>query len=281
MVNTVRTPFPAGHFYSPVVDPEALKLRRAQLWPDSPAIPLIDFNDESHADFLREMVDLMPAYDYPEKVDAAQSPTAFYTQNDQFSWLDPRVLFCMLRKVKPKRIIEIGSGYSTLLMADVNSRWLDGQVAITCVEPYPRPFLRELKGISELVVLPVQEVDLSVFSVLQPGDILFVDSSHVSKTGSDVNHIFFNILPVIQPGVIIHFHDIFFPSDYPPDWVLGEARSWNEQYLLQAVLMYGNAFEVVFGNYYAFCHHRELVAAALNRAPEKVYGGGSFWLRKR
>ena len=139
-------------------------------------------------------------------------------------------------------MIEVGSGYSTLLMADVNTRFLGGSANIRCIEPYPLPFLDPLpQGVAELIVSPVQDVPLKTFDRLEAGDVLFIDSSHVSKTGSDVNHLVFEVVPRLARGVHVHFHDVFLPFDYPRDWVLKLGLYWNEQYPLRALLRLSRA----------------------------------------
>jgi hypothetical protein len=278
----IKTAHELGHFYSPIVDPDELIGQEVRLWPDHPKIIGIDFNDAEHERLLREVFPLhLPAYDYPERLQESDDLVGFFTQNSQFSWLDSRSLFVLLRAWKPKRFIEIGSGFSTLLTADVNRRFLDNSLDITCVEPYPRKFLREgIPGVKRLIDDKVQNVPLSVFEELQAGDILFVDSSHVVKTGSDVNYIYFEILPRLAKGVLIHIHDVFFPHDYPKDWVLTENRSWNEVYLVRALLMYSTAFKVRFGCSYAFWRFPELVKHALSLPSGHAFGGGSLWIER-
>lgn len=278
-----RTGFDPGHFYSPIVDSSSLSAQRERIWPARPVVTAIDFNDDGHRRVLTEWFPrFMPEYDYPEHLDETAAPGRFYTQNSQFSWLDARALFALLRAWRPKQIIEVGSGYSSLLIADVNRRFCEGSVDFTCIEPYPRPFLkRGVDGISRLVERPVQELSPSDFSRLGPGDILFIDSSHVAKTGSDVNYLYFDVLPTLAPGVRVHVHDIFLPHDYPQDWVLTENRSWNEQYVLRALLMYAGAtFRVEFGCSYAFYTFPELVVTALAHPAGHGFGGGSFWFTK-
>lgn len=221
------------------------------------------------------------SYDYPEKENDVVNEYDFFTQNSQFSWLDARTTFVLLRKWRPDRVIEVGSGFSSLLMADVNRRFLDGQCTLTCVEPYPRPFLKSgVPGISEVIEKKVQDVPLNLFETLSAGDVLFIDSSHVSKTGSDVNYLYFEVLPRLKPGVKIHIHDIFLPNEYLKDWVLKEHRSWNEQYVLRALLMYSNAFRVLFGNSFAFTAMPDLVKTALAHPKGYAYGGGSIWIER-
>ena len=140
----VTLPFVPGHFYSPIVDPDELKTLKQTLWPlVSPPVLGIDFNHAYHEEVLAEdFPKFMPDYCYPEHEPADK--TAFYTQNSQFTWLDSRSLFVLLRKWQPAQIIEVGSGFSSLLMADVNHRFMGGKCNITCVEPYPRPFCASL-----------------------------------------------------------------------------------------------------------------------------------------
>jgi predicted O-methyltransferase YrrM len=279
----LRSPFAAGHFYSPIVDNVALSGQRDRIWPARPVVAAIDFNDAGHRRVLTEWFPrFLPEYDYPEHLDDGDSLASFYTQNSQFSWLDARALFVLLRAWKPKRIIEVGSGYSSLLIADVNRRFFDGGIEFTCIEPYPRAFLkRGVSGIAQLIERQVQQVPAADFQRLGPGDILFIDSSHVAKTGSDVNHLLFDVLPALAPGVRVHVHDIFLPHDYPEDWVLKENRSWNEQYVLRALLMYAAAtFRIEFGCAYAFHTFPDLVIAALAHPKGHGFGGGSFWFTK-
>lgn len=181
--------------------------------------------------------------------------------------------------LKPRRIIEVGSGFSSLLMADVKARLGPQGPHITCIEPYPREFLRRPDlQIDQLIVEKVQNVKSDLFLSLKAGDILFIDSSHVIKTGSDVQYLYLEILPRIPTGVLVHIHDIFLPAEYPKKWALEENRSWNEQYLLQALLAHSNKFSVFFGCCYAHYFLSESLSKALGRAGKPSYGGGSFWI---
>ena len=272
-----------GHFYSPVVDAESIAAERERIWPLRPLVAAIEFNDDAHRRVLTEWFPrFVPDYDYPEHLDEHDAPGRFYTQNSQFSWLDSRALFVLLRAWQPKRIIEVGSGYSSLLIADVNRRFLGRSIDVTCIEPYPREFLkRGIDGIGRVIDQPVQRVSIGEFAQLDAGDILFIDSSHVAKTGSDVNYLLFDVLPTLRPGVRVHVHDIFLPHDYPQDWVLGENRSWNEQYVVRALLMYAStALRVEFGCSYAFYRFPELVVAALAHPKRHGFAGGSLWFTK-
>jgi hypothetical protein len=277
---SISTAQPNGHFYSPVVDPS--QLDQATLWPPHPTVLGIDFNEASHERILREVFPRwMPDYDYPERLDETPSLTDFFTCNSQFSWLDSRAMFVLLREWKPRRLIEVGSGFSTLLAADVNRRFLDRSIEITCCEPYPREFLRNgIDGVTRLIEDKVQNVAIEEFEALQRGDVLFIDSSHVAKTGSDVNYLYFDVLPRLASGVRIHIHDIFLPHDYPREWVIDENRSWNEQYLLRALLMFSSGFRVTFGCKFAHSRFPDLVQQVLGLPSGRSFGGASMWIER-
>ncbi len=272
----ILTAHPNGHFYSPVVDPASLT---SDLWEQRRGLIGIDFCAERHRRLLSDWFPrYLPDFDYPSG--EPEDPTRYFIGNSQFSWLDARALFVFLRALRPQRMIEVGSGFSSLLSADVNHRFLDGSMDLTCIEPYPRAFLKAtIPGLNRVVIEKVEDVDPGLFEELRSGDILFIDSSHVAKTGSDVNHLFFEVIPRLAAGVFVHIHDIFLPDEYPKDWVLNENRSWNEQYLLRAFLMFNQSFEVFFGCSYAHRFFPSLVGAALGLGGQS-FGGGSMWIRR-
>jgi len=275
-----RTPFPDGHFYSPVINPQKIKEREEELWPaEGLNCPGVNFQEENQINLLEnEFPGILADFQYPKDTEQTKKPYDFFLNNGQFEGLDPILLSVILHKFKPRRMIEVGSGFSSLLTADINRTAFSNKLEFTCIEPYPRDFLLDgVPGITSLLVAKVEDVDLAVFQELKEDDILFIDSSHVCKTGSDVNFLFFRVIPLLRPGVIIHVHDIFLPQEYPQKWVLGEHRSWNEQYLLQALLMYSAKFEVVFGSNYAFTMMPEKVELVCG---EKL-SGGSFWFKIR
>lgn len=278
---SVLLAFPPGHFYSPVNDPDALLPKQERFWPGDGVCAGIDFDDESQQAHLAAIKRHMPQYDYADDFDDASETPRYSHGNDQFGWFDSRALFGLLLHYRPKNMIEIGGGYSSLLTADVNHRLLGDSINFISIEPYPRPFLEKgFAGLTQLIKQKVEDVPLEVFDVLGDGDILFIDSSHVSKAGSDVNFLFFDILPRLRKGVLIHVHDIYLPYEYPRHWVIDENRSWNEQYVLRALLMYSTTFKVLFGSNYAFRKFPAAVADVLNLPAGRAFGGGSLWLRK-
>jgi hypothetical protein len=201
--------------------------------------------------------------------------------NQAFTYSDGIMLNTMVRHVQPKRVIEVGSGHSSCMLLDTNEIWFNNSINCSFIEPYPDLLESLIKpeDSDRITVYPsrVQDVPLSVFATLRRNDILFIDSTHVSRVGSDVNHILFNILPALATGVIIHFHDIIYPFEYFKDW-LEEGRAWNEAYLLRAFLQNNKDYEIVMFNSFMNRFHSEYFEEHLplcRRGP-----GGSIWLRK-
>lgn len=279
--NPVVPLFEIGHFYSPIVNPGELRSRANEIWRPRDKLAGIDFRPEMQLQVLERMFpEHFPHFNYPvAAVDAVDGDGRqwYFLDNDQFSNFDAASLFVLMRELRPKRVIEVGSGFSSLLMADVRRRFFPDACKIQCIEPYPREFLLDSGYGLELINSKVQDVPLSFFESLEAGDFLFIDSSHVSKTGSDVNYLIFEVLPRLAAGIFVHIHDIFLPSDYPLSWVIEENRSWNEQYLLQAYLMFNNKAHVVFGAGYA----RDVLIEQTRQAIQgkvDLYGG-SFWFQ--
>ena len=218
---------------------------------------------------------------------AGKSPS-FHLDNGLFGGIDALVAYCMIRHFQPRLIIEIGGGFSTLLLTEAAAK--NNTSALTCIEPFPQEFLKQgVPGLHRLIEKKVQDIDLEFFSELHSGDLLFIDSSHTVKIGGDVNYLFLEVLPRLEPGVIVHIHDIFLPFEYRRDWVLGEFRFWAEQYLLQAFLAFNSEFEVLMANNYMAHRYLEDIRAAfptlekLKAAPPNSvrWGGGSFWMRRK
>jgi predicted O-methyltransferase YrrM len=273
-------PHPLGHFYSPVGDVDALAAQRAHLWPADADCPGIDFEHDAQSRLLRDVFPaLLADFDYPAH--AHDAPRIYTLQNSQFSEPDARALFALLRHWRPRRMVEVGSGYSTLLAADVNRRFLDCAMHLTAIEPHPRDFLHGLEGLAALRVERVQDTPEPIFAGLARGDVLFIDSSHVLKTGSDLVHLLTRVLPQLAGGVRIHLHDVFLPDDYPPAWVIDENRSWNEQYALQALLAGNPRYRVLYGTQYALTRLPGDAAAAFGEFAGRSHVGGSFWIEVR
>ena len=273
----VSSQFPTGHHYSAVVDPATVAgYVRKERHTDLRGILGIEVPLGAMEEFWRRSSDVIARTPFQ---DAKTSRHRFYYDNDMFPYGDAISLRAMIAELKPREIVEIGSGFSSACMLDcVDEFGLDTN--LTFVDPFPD----RLKGLlwpndhqrATIIDTAVQETDLNLYESLEQGSILFIDSTHVLKTGSDVHFELFHILPVLQPGVLIHFHDIQFPFEYPDQWIFDENRSWNEIYALRAFLMYNNRFKIKFWGS-CFAHLRaELVRDVF--APFLKNPGGSIWL---
>ena len=264
------------NFDSPIPSAEDIKkLNLNKVLPIE--IPGIELNADSQLKLSNDFVQYyqnMPFMEY--KTDGLR----FYYKNDFYSYADAIVLFCMIRWVQPRQIIEIGSGFSSAVMLDTNEIFFNNSIKHTFIEPHPLRLKQLLKenDNSQIIIKNVQDVPLEFFMRLNENDILFIDSSHVSKVNSDVNYIIHNILPALVNGVYIHFHDIFYPFEYPLEWLL-EGRAYNEQYILRAFLQYNNKFEIIFFTNYMMLMYENSMRSRLPLIYKNF--GGSLWLRKQ
>ncbi len=277
LLKSTREFVPTGHFYSavPSFDTRTAFLQAPDLLVDQ--LPGIDINDTQQQTLMQN---LKPYYDdcpFPEdKTDGAR----YYFNNPAYAHTDALILHSMMRHVKPNRIIEIGSGFSSCAMLDTNDEFFNGEIEFTFIEPYPELLYSLMKSEDTHLVIgdPAQSLSTELFTSLHENDILFIDSTHVSKLNSDVNHIIFNVLPSLKSGVYVHFHDIFWPFEYPKSWV-SEGRAWNEAYMLRAFLQYNNEFDLVFLSSYMHLHHQAWISEHMPRMRNNM--GGNLWLRKK
>lgn len=268
------------HFYGPVPDTRELP---PALWERGSELVGIDLRVDQQLELVRRLGSRFGAE--LEELPRAPSgrPGEFYLENDLFGWLDATIYHCMLREFRPQRVIEVGSGLSTLLAIRALERNdADGASgAITAIDPYPqRGLLSTLTERADVLMKRVQDVPLSRFEALEANDILFIDSSHVLKIGSDVQFLYLEVIPRLTPGVLVHAHDIFLPSEYPEDWVRHHQRFWNEQYLLQAFLSFNDVFEVVWSGSLLHRDHPEVLDAAFSIYDPSHRPPGSFWFRR-
>jgi predicted O-methyltransferase YrrM len=236
----------------------------------------LKFEPEKYLTFLQETcLPYREAYSkFPLSPNGDQS--AFYLDNGYFRSVDAEVLYSVIRHRKPKRIIEVGSGFSTRLIA---SAIKDGALTskLTSIDPSPRV---EVAGhVTEHIRSTVEELDPAVMvEALGPGDLLFIDSSHRIITGGDVPYLFLEVLPRLRQGVLIHVHDIFMPLDYPEEAVL-PGWNWSEQYLVHAFLSFNDAFEVLWPARYMWANYQGAVMNVIPADPS-VFPPSSLWLEK-
>jgi predicted O-methyltransferase YrrM len=254
-----------GHYYSPMTSDA--DLARALTWTGAPGV------DMAEAAQLQLAAKLGPDMAQPLAGPRYQALNSMYGPGDG------AVYRAMLRHIRPDRIVEVGSGYSTAIALDVADEpdGLPG-LQITCIEPHPERLLAQLRPADRdrvsILRQPVQDVETSAFKQLESGDILFIDSTHVVKAGSDVAWLFLHVLPILKPGVIVHVHDLFWPFEYPQEW-LRERRDWTEAYLVHAFLSGNSEWEILLFSSWLWQCHPELVPSHL-----EAEGPGALWLRR-
>lgn len=198
----------------------------------------------------------------------------FFWENSQFSFSDAMAYYAFIRAYKPNKILEIGSGFSTLIAIEALDNNRSGSV--TCIEPFPRDFL-ELLNV-EIIKKKIQDTPLDeIIKLLDNGDFLFIDSTHTVKTGSDCLRIYLNLLPSIKKDIFVQVHDIFLPFALPKLWATDLHIYWTEQYLLLALLINNPKIEILYGS--AF--HKEKNPNLLDKfmVGRAISGGSSLWFR--
>ncbi len=274
------------HFYLPIPDSADLN---EQFWQTRSQLVGIEMNDPAALDLLQNIFPL-----YAEEfrglfpIHQSSDPTQFYLINGSFMAVDAHVYYTFIRHFKPKRVVEIGSGASTLLAATAsrqNYKEKGEEVHLTSIEPYPSPVLKKgFQGLSQLVERKVQDVNLELLTSLESGDILFIDSTHVLRAGGDVQFEYCEILPRLAPGVLVHIHDISLPKPYPRVYFEDNHYYWNEQYLLQAFLAFNSKYEVLWPGNYMMTKYPDSVCALfpeyhIMRESFPLSEPSSFWMR--
>jgi predicted O-methyltransferase YrrM len=271
---------PPGHFYSPVPSLTEIEARAAALWPAllPETLPGIELRAEAQLRAFADIAELARLVEVPEQ---RSDGWRYFSDNVAYGIGDALTLHGMLRLVRPARMIEIGSGYSSAMTLDTVERFLDGKTELTFIEPYPE-LLESLLRRSDrehVTIIPrsLQDVPIEMFAALESGDILFIDSTHVLKTGSDVVWLYNEILPRLDRGVIVHIHDIFYPFEYPRAWVM-EGRAWGETYMVRAFLAFNSDYEIVLFNSWLHQFHPDAIAEQLPAMLANT--GGALWLRR-
>ena len=274
---------PVGHYYSPFVDVAAVQTDRERIFGgDATVVPAVDLRLDEQRALMAELHEFAVSFEFSAtEAEAKENGRRYWADNPSFGDSDARFLTAMLRHFRPQRLIELGCGYSSAVTLDARDRYLDHELELTFLDPYPellQSLVREADR-STVSILPIgtQDVDLDLIRQLRENDVLFIDSTHVSKSGSDVNRIFFEILPALRPGVLIHLHDIFPNFEYPLEWVL-EQRAWTEQYLLRAFLQFNASFEIVMWPVLLWALDPSAFAAHYPNM--NANAGSGFWMRK-
>ena len=264
-----------GHYHSPICDPDEFRARyRDPLVSIRVDIPGIDLNEPEQIARLEAWQSRFDELNFSER------PTSraryWYGAGSEYAIGDALLLASFIRETRPRHIIEIGSGFSSACILDTLER-----TGIDCETTFIDPgterlmqLLRPTDSRACIIADKVQNVPLDRFDVLGAGDILLIDSSHVMKTCSDVHYELFDILPRLRPGVLVHFHDMFYPFEYPPDWALARNFSWNELYAVRAMLSFSTRYRIMFWNHFMCQAHPGIVACY---APQ-MRDGSSLWI---
>lgn len=285
MANGTAARYPPGHFYSPIVDPvEARKYvepRRPAAKERISELPGIPISNSRMLKFWAKATDCMRATSFSAK-DATSD--RYHWPNPSYPYGDALILRAMICCERPSQVVEIGCGFSSACMLDAAEVAGLADFSMTCIDPNPERLHALLRPSDmehlHIIGKPVQEVPASVFAALRSGDILFIDSTHVLKSGSDVCHELFSILPSLAPGVLVHFHDCRYPFEYPEKWIFELNYSWNEIYAIRAFLMYNSEFEILFWNSFFAQMNRNLVEETVP-AFARNNPGGALWIRRK
>jgi hypothetical protein len=269
-----------NHFYQPIPDTRELQ---NEIWQKKSSLCGIDINEGNQLDLLSEFARLYKE-EY-EQIPKSKTNVShqYYIDNESFGSIDGEILYCMIRHFKPRRVIEIGSGNSTLLSAQATIRnQSEGYPCnLISIEPYPNRIIAEgFPGLSRLIPKRAQDVPLAEFMQLEANDILFIDSSHVVKTGSDALYEYLEIIPRLAPGVLVHAHDIFLPMEYPRHWLFEDHHFWNEQYILQAFLTHNVAWKVLWAGYYMHVQNPAILEQMFSSYSRKKGCPRSFWIKR-
>lgn len=263
-----------NHYYEPLFDYRKIPV-------DTHPVSFLHFRDDFQLAFLRSLRYGEELIAFPRNSNRTET---YRYENGSFESGDAELYYSIIRKIKPAKILEVGSGFSTLMALEAIRRNQSEdpayRCALTCIEPYEMPFLEKLEV--KLIRKKIEDIDPARFADLHENDVLFIDSSHIIRPGGDVLYLILKVLPRLRSGVWVHFHDIFLPGDYPAGWLRDEFRLWNEQNLLDAFLTGHGEFEIVCSLNYLKNKYKEEVSAAfpvLAREPDRQ--PGSFWIYKK
>jgi hypothetical protein len=270
-------------YNSPIPYTKPLKSDK-NFWRIKSELPGINIDLKKQLYFLEKIFSLYKEeYNFP--INKTEIPYEYYLNNPHFGLQPAAILHCMIRHFRPKTIIEVGSGHSTYIAARASMmNQKDGYMSkLLSIEPYPdNCLMMGFPGLSGLTKKRVEEIPLDFFSQLDNNDILFIDSSHTIRIGGDVNYLYLEVLPRLKKGVIVHFHDIFLPFNYPKKWIVKKQFFWNEQYLLQSFLCFNNTYETIFSNYYMNQKYPNKMKKIFTVPDgfQEFHFPSSFWIKK-
>jgi hypothetical protein len=271
------------HFYQPI--PDIAELERRKVWEKTSAMKGIRFEPQEGIEFIKQLAQKYAGEcNWPNT--PSNNPMEFHLHNGCFSYGCAAPLHCIIREHKPRQIVEIGSGNSSKVIAAAIKRNAieNHETNYTIIDPYSVLDQNNFPKNTNIIRKPVELADLDFFKSLEENDILFIDSSHVCKIGSDVNFEILEILPRLKKGVLVHFHDIPMPFEYSKVYATnpGFRVFWTESYLLQAFLIGNNDFRIILPMLYLETHYLEDLKNAFPHSTKTDFGwiSGSFWIKR-
>lgn len=233
------------------------------------------FNQKLLHEGLEELIEFCEDFNPPENGDE-DNCDCFFWKNSQFSYSDAMAYYAYIRLIKPKTVFEIGSGFSSLIALEALKK--NGAGELKCIEPFPRPFIKTFGNQGQIDLHQLRAQDLTpelLNKILSDGDVLFIDSTHTIKTGSDCLHVYLRLLPFINKKIYVHVHDIFLPFGLPQEWLLNKQIFWTEQYLLLALMIDNPRVTILYGSAYHQHFNKDMLDKLMyGRFPS---GGSSFW----
>ncbi len=250
------------------------KLAAKGHWDQAPFAEGLMLDTQKHLAFLKTVCG-------PYRAELSAMPNSeaqgFFRNNGWFESVDADVLYGVIRHFAPALVVEIGSGYSSRLTAQAIR---DGRLPtrLVCVDPSPRVEIKRCAD--ECIESPVEDLPVDELPArLKAGDVLFIDSSHLVKSGGDVVYLYLQVLPRLRPGVLIHAHDIFLPFEYPKEFILENRWEWSEQYLLYALLTGNRAYEILWPSCYMWQTQQDRVRVTMP-VDKLAPAPSSLWVRK-
>lgn len=256
-------------YYSPIPDTRSLR-RKPQLWLSELSLNGLELSVDEQKSLVTNIHSLFHEEYMVFPLEKTKDPTQYCLNNSSFGFVSGQMLYGMIRYFKPRKIIEVGAGYSTLAsLAALKRNAEEGHnYEFTTIDPYPPPWLKIDTSYMQLVAKKVEDIHKSFFDTLSENDMLFIDSSHTVKIGGDVNFLVLEVLPRLKKGAIVHIHDIQFPYEYPPIYALENHQFWQEQYLVQAFLMYNSSFRILWCASYMHHKYPNLMAKCFSPYPK-------------
>ncbi len=270
--------YPAGHYYSPIpnINDIILNINSKKFY--TMDLADIEMNSDQQISLLKEYQKYYNELQFPENPDVKYR---YYYNQKWFCYADAIFLYSFLRKHIPRKIIEVGSGFSSAVILDTIEKYFSNKTEIIFIEPNNERLLKIFRkndrDMIRLIEKNLQDVPIKIFKTLEEGDLLFIDSSHVIKYKNDLYRLFFEILPILPKGIFVHFHDIFFPFEYPSEWIL-QGRYWNEIYFLRAFLAYNNTWKINFFNHYISLIEKNYLKKQMPLCLKNP--GGSLYIQK-